>query len=283
MERKNRLLVFYVLIFFAGCLTLRYFCFSTKKIEGTLLKGEPPSFSQETLALFKQPYFYLSKGRQCFVFVSLDGKTVIKFFNYDRFRFPSYLALTSRLKAYAKKRSMRFQTTFNSLQIAEAYLKEETGLIALHLQKSNNLPFLTIFDPSSRCRIIDLNRVAFLVQKRALPLSSEIYKRKMNDIIDAYCSFLKTRCEKKISDDDRDCMLNFGFDQNRLINLDPGRLFFSNRFNSREGIEKEIRIATKRLHKYLMRKNPKWLPYLEQRVEELNASLNQSKAALETS
>lgn len=283
MERKNRLLVFYILVFLAGFLTHRYFCFSTKKIEGELLKGNPPSFSEETLALFKQPYFYLSKGRQCFVFVSLDGKTVIKFFNYDRFRFPSYLALTSRLKAYAKKRSLRFQTTFNSLQIAQAFLREETGLVALHLQKSKNLPFLTIFDPSARCHLIDLNRVAFLVQKRALPLSSEIEKRDMGEIIDAYCSFLKTRCEKKISDDDRDCMLNFGFDQNRLINLDPGRLFFSTRFDSKEGIEKEIRIATKRLHKYLLREKPEWLPYLHQRVEELNISLNQTRAASETS
>lgn len=284
MEKYSRNTALALLIFFLSLAALHYGSFSLEKIKGPLLEGSAPAFPPETLALFEQPYFYLSKGRQCFVFVSADGKAVLKFFNYDRFRFPSSLAkLTPRLKAYAQKRSARFQTTLTSLQIANTLLKEETGLIALHLHESKDLPTLTFFDSLDRCHTIDLNRVAFILQKRATSLIDVIEDRGAKEVIDSYCLFLKNRCEKKISDDDRDVMRNFGFLGDRLINLDPGRLFFSQRLETREGLEKEVRIATKRLKKYLLKNHPELIPYLEFSLTELVDSLNQSDAASATS
>lgn len=276
MGKSHRGVYCATLIFLVALTFSQLLGFSLKKIKGPLLEGEAPHSSSEIHKLLQQPYFYLSKGHQCFVFVSEDGKTVIKFFNYNRFRFPSWAVLTPDLKAYAKKRKDRFQLTFDSLQIARAFLREETGLIELHLQKSTKLPILTLFDELDRCHLIDLNNFAFILQKRAVPLKQEIEQRVPEEVIDAYCLFLRKRCEKMIADDDRDVMCNFGFHQNELLNLDPGRLFFSEKLRTTGGIEREVRVATKRLRQHLKKSHPEALPYLQLRQQELIDFLSQT-------
>src|SRR5271156_5010255 len=47
-----------------------------------LLEGEQAEFDKAT----SQPFYYLGKGCQSYVFASQDGKYVIKFFKYQRYR-----------------------------------------------------------------------------------------------------------------------------------------------------------------------------------------------------
>lgn len=222
--------------------------FSAAKIHGSCLEGGVEPISSQVL--LNQPFRYLAKGRQCFAFVSEDGKTVIKFLNYDRFSF-------------TKRRRDRFQTTLSSLQLAWEFLREETGLLYLHLQRGGALPSIELIDRGHRRHRIDLNQVVFVLQKRATPIQEEFERRGIEPSIDALLSIVRKRCEQGITDDDYDLWINFGFVEDRLILFDPGRLSLSDALKTPEGIAKEIRIATKRLRKWLLAKHPEEVAYLD--------------------
>jgi hypothetical protein len=78
--------------------------------ETTPLNVDEENFLEEAL---NQPYTYLAKGCQAYVFQSQDGKYVVKFFKYQRFRLkpweeyllhgPSLNPIDSRSSSRSKK------------------------------------------------------------------------------------------------------------------------------------------------------------------------------------
>jgi hypothetical protein len=64
--------------------------FSPAIIGEPLLSRDDPCVNTEVKAIFFQPFRYLGKGRQCFVFESQDGQTVLKFFNQNYLKMPWY-------------------------------------------------------------------------------------------------------------------------------------------------------------------------------------------------
>ncbi|MCB1084591.1 MAG: hypothetical protein KDK60_00655, partial [Chlamydiia bacterium] len=58
----------------------------------------------ETLQALKQPYHYLGKGSQSFVFLSEDKKYVIKFFKHQRWRLPSMIEALPLPRVWEQKR-----------------------------------------------------------------------------------------------------------------------------------------------------------------------------------
>lgn len=111
---------------------------------------ETPRPSEEELSdlkrLFQQKFTYLDCGRQCFAFRSEDGKYVLKFFKLSLRRLPDglmYLPLPNKLdqlreKTVAFKKS-KLKRDFDSYVLAYNELREETGLIFVHLNKTDFL------------------------------------------------------------------------------------------------------------------------------------------------
>jgi hypothetical protein len=264
---KRFLLVLFVALSLTIFTLYRLDGFSVAKIEGPLAKGEAESL--EEIHLVQQPYYYLAKGRQCFAFVSADGKTVIKFLNYDRFTLPPVLKDLPQLKAYRKKRESRFQATLDSFQLAWEFLQKETGLFYAHLQGGGKLPHLTLIDRGKRLHSIDLNQVVFILQKRAVPIYEELEKSGVEPGIDAFLLFLQKRIDKGIADDDRDVGINFGFSKGEPMLIDPGRLYLLEGLHTEEGRSREMKGATRCLRKWLLQKHPEAVSFLDRRVDEI--------------
>jgi hypothetical protein len=202
--------------------------------------ANPSSFQEDPdiVNIFDQPFQYLAKGAQSYVFASSDGKTVIKFFRIYHLTPPLWLtALSLPLpwqpykvgKMLEKRREL--DKDFQSYKIAFQELKEETGLLYLHLNKTDHLKKrLTIYDKIGIAHKLDLDQMEFLVQKRAtlvFPSIHQLVKTEGMDgakeAISALVKLLARRCEKGIADKDPDLNTNFGFLHKIPVQIDIGR------------------------------------------------------------
>jgi hypothetical protein len=277
---------FYLTVLIVAVLSSFVYCridgFWSSSIQGPLSTGDAPECPLEVFEQLRQPYHYLAKGRQCFVFESDDKKTVIKFLNYRRFSLPPWITRLPLPVSWRKwlvekndARQSRFTKTIDSFFLAFRYLRFETGITYLHLQRGGSLPVVTLIDRGHRTHQIDLNKTAFIVQRRATPIFEELRSRHqlggdpfVNEAIDAFVSFLQRRCALTLADDDRDVEINFGFVHGQLVLLDPGRLFIDPTLIQKERVAREMFIASRRLRKWLTLNAPSSAAFLDERLRE---------------
>jgi hypothetical protein len=238
--------------FLLACILLKKFChsqtdgFALYKICSSLSYCSDwetsPSISQdhedEIATILDQPFFYLAKGAQSYVFASADGKTVIKFFRIYHLRPPIWLTalqLPLPLQSYKIRKMiekrLELEKDFQSYKIAFQELKDETGLLYLHLNKTHHLKrTLTIYDKIGIAYPLDLDQMEFLIQKRAslvFPSIIHLVNTEGTDAakeaISALIKLLIQRCEKGIFDKDPDLNTNFGFFHKIPVQIDIGR------------------------------------------------------------
>lgn len=222
-------------------------------IEGPLFTEAAPVVSSEIVAILEQPFHYLSKGRQCFVFESADGKYVLKFFNQKYLKLPWYSFLVKKEKA---KRAQRRHFYENSYRIAFRELGDE--ILYLHLGPSEPLPRVVITDKASRKFTLDLTQIPFVLQKKGIPLYSaldQIYDQEglqgLQREIDSFMSAVSIRISKGIADADHDVEHNWGYVDGHIFHLDPGRLYYDDHLSEPDRLKQEWYRATHNFVKWL--------------------------------
>lgn len=185
-----------------------------------------------------QPYHWLGKGCQSYVFASNDGQYVIKFFKYQRFRnavwlqwFDSIPTVDAYLKRKTIEKKQRLDTVFKSWKLAYEELPEESGIIFLHLNKSDQqLPTLVLYDKLGLVHHIDLNQTEFLLQKRADMLTSTLENLVENKqeaqaqaLIDQLFAMIMSEYRRGYADNDHALMQNTGVFNGKPIHIDVGQ------------------------------------------------------------
>ena len=215
-------------------------------------------------ALFNQEFTYLAKGTQVYVFASADGNYVLKFFRHSRFDPP--LLHPER----AEQRDAKRQAMLKSTHLAFTDLKEESGLIYIHLTPTvGRLGTVRLRDALGTRYELPLDSYEFFVQKRAEGLYPHLShfiasgdKKGAQEALDAVLGLLVTRYEKGIKDYDATLHRNLGFVGNRPIFLDVGQ------FERRESIKdpafycKEMQYITRKLNLWLQSAAPELNSYL---------------------
>lgn len=230
---------------------------------------------------FNQPYYYIGKGCQSYVFESLDKKYVLKFFKKKHLSDPIFLKKMSFipfLKPYISekcaRRVFRRSELSNSLVIAEKYLKAQGALVSIYLPM--NFPFqkkAIVFDRIGWQHTIDLNNTPFILQKKAVPLASYLRNlaenhenEKVVSLIDSIKELLQSCVASGVVDVDRAYAFvqNTAYltDEKRVILMDVGK--FSKiseltKFEPEEYISKRLLI----LQEWTRQKLPSLFPYLE--------------------
>src|SRR5579872_2014639 len=142
------LLVFFAVKWFCDLKTGEFRYYEILSSMASQTKWESAPLSSEEQKLLDQPFTFLGKGDQSYAFLGQDQKTVLKFFRHDHLGPRKFLrtlplpATLDKLRQEFLAWRSRYDLTplFDSAKLAFDELKEETGLIGLHLNKSDYLP-----------------------------------------------------------------------------------------------------------------------------------------------
>jgi hypothetical protein len=240
---------------------------------------------QELDQALSQTYRYLGCGGQCFAFCSADGKYVVKFFKH-RIRKPYSFFYAATLpfgldhlrQRKLKKALFKHQRDFTSYKIAYEDLREETGLLYVHLNKgTSSNRSLQIIDKLGIGHRIALDQVEFVVQKKAQLVHDKIEdlmadrdpakaKAALHGILDVIVS----RCKKGIFDEDPRIHRNFGFLGETPIFIDVGRFIRDPRRKDPAVYQADIQLITKRFRHWLEEAHPELVTTLDEELYELH-------------
>lgn len=202
--------------------------------------------------ILSQPFTYLNRGAQCYVFASKDKKYVIKFFRFDR----------------AKKRAFdqKVNALFSACTLAYNKAKEETGVLYLHLNKTEGkFPLLTMTGPLGQTVSLHPDAYRFVIQKRASSFQESIFKASPEAIqrrLDSFLSLLQSRLGKGLRNSDPEIIRNFGFIEDQAVEIDFGN--YSERPTPKE---KEFSQVTERLRAWLKENAPESMAYFDEKVK----------------
>ena len=247
--------------------------------------GMPP-LSQEEIAhvrsLFAYPFRYLGRGKQSFAFLSDDGTHVIKIFNNSHQRKITLFRILSRIPFFhhwAAHKTLLFsnklEKAFESYRIAFEEMQEKTGLLFIHLGRTDGLPPLTLIDALHIPHRLDSNTLGFLIQKKATlvypALEEMIQSQDMAKAKDTLCRLLDLflwKFRHGISDSDPLIRTNFAVLDDAVIQIDVGPLSKDFSTLDPDKMRSEIFRITASLKNWLSDRCPELAVFLDQQLQE---------------
>jgi hypothetical protein len=299
--KKIKLTTFLLLCFFVASIAIswRFFTkgFRVHKIYSKeLLKDSTPLNSQFINSrimnsqimnlriinpqILDQKFKYFSKGSQTYVFISEDKKYVLKFLALNKYEEPFRRKLFGFLKSYRKKRKANrfrnFKSAIKSYKLAFENLKEETGILYTHFERTDLNKKVTLIDNLGSSYKIDLNSTFFIIQKKADLLKPKIKKLskkellkkdEMKKILKDYIDLSYKVVKKGIINRDSS-FKNSGYIENSFVEIDLGRFFKIENSNKKtffKNLEKYHFIY----RRFLKKNYPDLLVFFDEEVEKL--------------
>lgn len=229
----------------------------------------------------KQPYRYLGKGCQSYVFISQDGEFVIKFFKYQRFRLQTWLDYFPPLPAVVKYKKEKRHHKWRKLdgfvqswKIAFENLKDETGLVYVHLNKTNTLnKELTIYDKLGTQHTVNLDQMEFCVQHRADMLCDTLLTYKKNndlkgaqEIIAKLFALIMSEYHRGFADNDHALMQNTGVVHGQPIHIDVGQFVQNEQIKEPAIYNQELFTKTYKFKNWVNEEYPELYPFIEEQL-----------------
>jgi hypothetical protein len=225
-------------------------------------------------ALLNQPFFYLGKGAQSYVFKSEDGLYVIKLFRFDQHRNPIRAFFRNKIKQRSSRPSPLEKAAhlFSACQLAYTLAPEETELVYLHLNLTQNeLPVLSLKGPLGRSYSLPLDAYRFALQKKVDPfdtaLLSALSSGQISVYLDSLVALLNQRTSKGIINTDGNLLRNFGYIDQKAVEIDFGNYEYSPDLLLPLNRKEEISRFTSSLRSWLEVHAPAWVAYLDQQME----------------
>lgn len=238
--------------------------------------------SEKALArkILSQRFYYLGHGFQCYAFESEDQQYVIKFFRYQRLRLPNIIMSLPEFPLFSEWRKTRLlslgrrkEYLLRSFKTSWDYGKEETAMIYMQLNKNvgGDFPQLTLIDSLGNEYIIYPDNYQFMVQKKALhikpTITALVKSGKMSEAekrIDQIFALLLGCAKKGVQDTDGALIRknNIGFEGDRAIYIDGGKLLYKAKLRSRKSFEKDLgRLAP--LKSWIKKEHPTLAAYFD--------------------
>ncbi len=240
--------------------------------------------SAEVSSALAQPYNYLGKGCQSYVFLSQDGQYVVKFFKYQRYRLQPWLRyfppLPAMVQYRAEKKEKKWQKLngfVKSWKVACDHLKNETGLVYVHLNKTHHLlTHLVIYDKMGKEHRVNLDDMEFCIQRHARMLCDVLldYKKQQDDasarlLIDQLLALILSEYQRGLADKDHALMQNTGVVQNCPIHIDVGQFVKSEEIKDPAKYKQELFTKTYRFKQWLAKHYPEMFQYLDGQLQEI--------------
>jgi hypothetical protein len=241
--------------------------FKLSNIQGDWPRAENPKTSEKELLVLReavsQPYHYLDRGKQAYVFVSQDQRYVLKFFDNRCLRsgtLPFFFSISE------KRCQKKLSRLFRGYQTAR-FDPEHSGLLFLQLAPDPlNQLHVSVTGRFGIKHEINLAEVPFALQEKAVPLRELINallregkvkeaKSRLHQIMDMYLEGY----QKGIVDMDHNFMYNTGFVGEHPIRIDLGRLKQNDSIKDPTVYTQDLeKVFHKRLGEWLDRHFPKY-------------------------
>ncbi len=226
--------------------------FSPGKVSSTLppsprwsIKELEGKEKKQIQSLLSQPFTFLGEGEQSIAFQSKDEKYVLKLFKMRRFT-PSIL---DQLCPHVVRRRIRnLNWVFNGYKYAYEDLRKETGVVWIHLAKTDNMhQKLTIVDQEGRRHHLEADETEFVIQEKAEllfhrlgRLAQDGRQAEVEKAIHSVYELVQYRIDKGYADRDKAVSNNYGFVGDRPILLDVGRLYKGSKERQLEHVQDRI-------------------------------------------
>lgn len=247
-----------------------------------------PSPAEAELAqldeVLAQKFHYLGKGAHCYAFVSEDQNYVIKFHRYASHMriFPwlnhpfAYKFDPKRIKI-KEYNLQKLQYNLQNYKNSYLDLKEETGLIFLHINRTDYLKrFVTLVDKTQAQYSIPLDKVTFILQRKAdliYPTLDELYQNNRleegKEIVSNIIHLIQHCCEKGYVDEDPVLRKNYGLLGTKAIHIDIGDLVHKPEIAQRENYIPHVKEMTESLRKRLETQYPELLQHYHNEINAL--------------
>ncbi|MGD2168817.1 MAG: hypothetical protein PVI40_01080 [Chlamydiota bacterium] len=187
--------------------------------------------SHDLLKILNQPYRYLDRGTQFYVFESKDKKYVIKLLRSDRLTHTllDRFFLTRKKRRKIEKYAEKTNSFINACKMANHSLPQETAVIYFHHHISSDLPTITLIDNVHLKRSINLNKYCFVVQKKVKLIKEALYNAQLNKdlvfgkkLVASFFDTVSSRIQKNIVNTDPNFLDNFGVLGETVVELDFG-------------------------------------------------------------
>ncbi|CRX38130.1 hypothetical protein [Estrella lausannensis] len=221
--------------------------------------------------VLSQEFHYLGKGCQSYVFESADGKYVIKFFKYQRYRQAEWVKQFDFIPSVHKHRMSRtahkqrkLEGVFKSWVVAFNHAKEETGLIYVHLNKTEGLgKRVTLIDKMNRRHAVDIDQYEFLIQKKGIMLTAHLdflmregRVEEAKQFLDALVMQILGEYRRGVADNDPALMQNTGVIDGAPAHLDVGQFDFAPKYAEKSIYEPEIFQKFYKFRRWLTKEHP---------------------------
>ena len=246
----------------------------------------PPSPEEEAHldTILTQKFHYLGKGAHCSAFVSEDQKYVIKFHRYPShmrifpwLNHPFSYQFNDRRKKIMKYNEKRLDYILQNYKNSYLDLKEETGLILLHINHTNTLKrTITLIDKTHAEYKIPLDDVSFILQHRAnliYPTLDKLIAEKKIDqakkVVSNIIGLITTCCQKGYIDKDPVLRRNYGLLADRAIHIDIGDMIKNEQITEKENYLPHVKEMTESLRKQIVSAYPELLEHYTQEIDDL--------------
>lgn len=231
-----------------------------------------------------QPYHYLGKGCQSYVFLSEDGQYVVKFFKYQRYRlqpwliyFPPLPAIVQYRREKIEKKWKKVNHFVQSWKVAFENLKEETGLVFVHLNKTDHLKKqLSIYDKMGQKHTVDLDQMEFCVQRKADLLCDVLLEFKAagdlaraQELIHRLLTMILSEYARGLADNDHALMQNTGVAQGKPLHIDVGQFVINDAIKQPAMFHQELFTKTYKFKLWLRENYPELADYLEGELRQI--------------
>lgn len=229
-----------------------------------------------------QPFTYLDKGHQSYVFESADKKWVIKFPKLQRYRMLPWTRSLPMPHRAKKKRILKqmdrdedLAWIFDSWKLAYEQLPEESGVLFVHINPDRTLPLqMTIIDKAGISRSLNLSQYPFLIQKKATSLESYLDAAyashdevKAQEGIKKLLHLYTQSFQKGIVEKDPHIARNTGIIDGNFIHLDPARFVKDVTIQDKSLWGMEMKEKTTKFRSWISAKYPKLLKTLDDELE----------------
>lgn len=243
-----------------------------------------PAEEQKVLnQILNQKFSYYSKGSQAYVFISEDKKYILKFLKQQKLRTNSWLArIPLSFNPYYQQRLFKegkCRATFSACTTAFKELKEQTGLIYVHINNAKDLnKKVAIVDKNGERHTVEVDRTSFYVQKRAQLIYSRISELMHNGdiegskrIVSTVFSLIDHLGKKGIVDNDPILRKNFGLIEDVAVQIDVGKLRIDPERKQNDAYKKEVGSITHSFKVWLDKNYPDLIEHFDQCLSEVIA------------